>query len=75
MKATTASQFQAEAQRTRFQKGGTGVAPVKFGVTPDFVHRLSFLVTRTNASQFTPRIVSGATPETTGRRPVPPAEL
>jgi hypothetical protein len=60
--------------RTCFQNGGTGVAPVKSGVTPDFVRRLSLLAIRTSQRLFTSRTVSGATPETTGHRPVPPSQ-
>jgi hypothetical protein len=39
--------------RSFFRKGGTGVAPVKSGVAPDFVNDRSPLVDRTNQSQST----------------------
>ena len=39
--------------RSVFQIGGTGVAPVKSGVPPDFVRRHPLLVYCRNQSQFT----------------------
>jgi len=42
---------EACATRTIFRNGGTGVAPVKSGVAPDFVKHRPPLVVRTNQSQ------------------------
>jgi hypothetical protein len=53
--------------------GGTGIPPAKFGVAPNFVRDLIAAVRRTLVMPV-PLTVSGATPETTGRRPVPPLE-
>jgi hypothetical protein len=52
-------------------RGATGVAPVKFGVAPNFV-RDSIIVLRQSLAARAPQTLSGATPEATGRRPVPP---
>lgn len=52
--------------------GGTVVAPVKFGVAPNLLAGLRLLVGGRMWSRCAARGVSGATPETTGRRPVPP---
>ena len=44
---------EACATRTIFWNGGTGVTPVKSGVTPDFVNHRPPRVVRTNQSQST----------------------
>jgi hypothetical protein len=54
--------------------GGTGVAPVKSGVTPDFVVRRPTQIIGTGDSNRISSKVSGATPETTGWKPVPPRQ-
>ena len=52
--------------------GGTGVSPVKFGVPPNFLERVWLLMRCSILKIPALSTVSGETPETTGRRPVPP---
>ena len=52
--------------------GGTGVAPVQFGVAPNCRSGGAMPLCREDASGLRSTPVSGVTPETTGRRPVPP---
>ena len=53
-------------------RGGTGVAPVQFGVAPNCRSGGAMPFRREDVSGLRSAPVSGATPETTGRRPVPP---
>ena len=61
-------------QRLRLFPGGAGVSPVKSGVPPDFVVRVVYGWTEDRQEISTHTTVSGVTPETTGRRPVPPGQ-
>jgi hypothetical protein len=51
--------------------GGTGVAPVKSGVAPDFA-RTEAVRIFPGSSRDDRLTISGATPEITGWKPVPP---
>ena len=54
--------------------GGTRVPRVKFGVPPNFVANGSTWILVAGLRVAPHPTVSGATPETTGRRPVPPVK-
>ena len=63
----------SKEEATTLAVGGTGVAPVKFGVAPNFVVCGGLPFDEQRGAAIHLPTVSGATPETTGETPVPPA--